>query len=895
MKLSQYIYGRKPKAGLQVITRSRELPFFVQSWFESPRYGAEPVRSTPDRVWTRRYELQCFENGAALSCLYPLKQTEVPCSEQTEPYIRGITPAVQHLLAGAADVDALLSDVDAALHFDGFHDIDDIYRLPSSFAEPVEYTAVPCAPAALTEQERNLCVDMAAYLWQAFLSRKDGKMGELAQRAVRLIVPAGEPAQELEDQRRLVGYTLKLLPPYIRRWTSVTLNMDVESDSYPSGSALYGMVRANAGSQPAGKSHVFDAESMVWPSASPEERGYFMARELQSPVVDLDVLVDQLPAKYDLAFHVRLQNLLSSACGGHLTLDSLDQFIAAESLQDFKPQLCLALAKAVIRTSGSAAARQQLAVLWTLVQADRSVAAELFQLNCPVDECIAIITRSGVLTAYTDVYPADEDFFNLIIRLSAADQSPLAPESVQSLQLWLSRTAYSATIQMLVNALIQYGKLVIDNRTSLLLWLENSFICRMKELANSPAYSALLDTEEPDVISRLLLTMCGLNRGCEWTTGVEKLLIEWFDRHGQLPAWDAASCLTAANRAVELTDQQLYWPMLAIRAAAALNEPSEACLLLLRDPQIRALPQLQPYVQQFSGYVYAQNVDTLRASIHTPDDLLGIADIWNNITNGAPLKLASEQWISMQTTFQRAIQSENVASSLELYNKLRRLDLPSDCIEQAEIAIAAQIALALPGEDLTRLQWQDLDQVLNLVQKRSPLLSNAAQQRIQILYFLNQVMLHPVHLPTFESVRKEMKMLTADHYDLLNTLFGIHMPKLAASILLRHINRDNTINWSRAFACIMDLYSLPNISPNEVPRCSVEDYEIFLCMLCGLYLKHPNSPIGYLLTPADCQQLSDWLLAGHPKLIKQLMNDQKKYGDLPDAVVQSLQLYLGRR
>ena len=151
------------------------------------------------------------------------------------------------------------------------------------------------------------------------------------------------------------------------------------------------------------------------------QRDIILCLDVSYSIYELnDALVDQLPAKFDLSFHVRLQSLLNSACSGYLDLTALNDFIAAESLQDFKPQLCMALMKAVIRFSGAAINRQQLSVLWTLMQADRATAAELAQLTCSVDECIAVITRSGVLAAYPEVYPADEDFFNLIIRLSAA-------------------------------------------------------------------------------------------------------------------------------------------------------------------------------------------------------------------------------------------------------------------------------------------------------------------------------------------------------------------------------------------------------------------------------------------------------------------------------------------
>jgi len=896
MKLSQYIYGRKPKAGLQVITRSRELPFFVKSWFESPRYGAAPVRSTPDRIWTQRYELQCFEGGVALSCLYPLKQTEVPCSEQQEPYIRGITPAVQHLLAGADDADELIAHIDSALHFDGFHQIDEIYRLPSTFSEPIDFTPAKTAPAALSDRERELCVDLAGYLWQAFMSRKDGKTGELAQRAVRLIVPAGEPAGELENQRRLAAYTLNLLPPYIRRWASVTLNMDVESEAFPNGSALYGMARAHADSQPVGKGIVFDAEKLIWPAPAAEERAYFQARALQQAVVLLDDAVSRLPVRFDLAFHLRLQMLLDSLCRGCCSVEALQTFLKNEKLNDFRDILLPALANAVLFACRENLNRIPLSSLWMLAECSPEAAKPLQTVQCSVDECLAVITRDGVCAPYAGLYAADEVFSQLVLRLSAADRSPVADTTTQNVRLWLSSISEDTSfVEQLVNGLIEYGKLVINNHDALQIWLENNFVCRMKTLSGSHAFMPLLDQIAPQTLSALLLGVTGINQACPWTTGVEKLLIEWFNRTAQLPGWNDEQCLLAARRALALEDKQELWPVFALRCADALGRPSEACTLLLRDPWVRQLPQVQPLVQKFAAYVHAQNVNALCAAIRQPDDVLKLSNLWESITSGEAFQMNPEQWQLLHAPILNALNGLKLKDLFHILAVLRKQSIPQECAAQAEHAIAIQMITVLPQEDLTERTYDELEQIIRYSQTVQENFSAAAKQRLDVLYMLQAIVDDPCQRDPFNAVRRGMSMLAQDNRQMLHALLRMHINDQASSILLQSIRPDNTIDWAHTFARMMNLFGLPDLSPNDIPKGSVEDYEIFLVMLTGLYQTDAAFPFGHLINTADRQSLNSWLPATHPKLHKRLMAEQKKFGDLHPDLVEGLQLAANKR
>ena len=904
MKLSQYIYGRKPKAGLQVITRSRELPFFVQSWFESPRYGAAPTRSTPERIWACRYELQCFEGGAAISCLYPLKQTEVPCREQQEPYIRGITPAVQHLLAGAEDTDVLIANVSAALHFDGFHDIDEIYRLPSSFSEPVDFTPAPTAPAALSDAEKAMCVDMAACLWKAFMSRKNNKTGELAQNAVKLIVPAGTPESELAHQRRLAAAALDLLPAYIRRWASLTLGMEVESDAYPGGSAFYGMARASADTMPTGKGKLFDAEKMQWDPKciSAEERGYFMARQAGQAVTLLDEAVSRLPVRFDLAFHVALQNTLHQLCRGCISADDLRRLIADAKLKDHTDLLCTALANAVIAACQQHMDRKPLTGLWVLAEVSAQSADRLGSVQCSADEALAVLVRDGVSIETKELCRADEHFARFILRLSSFDQTPLSDASVHDLRLWLGGiTEYVLFVENLVNGLLQHGKLVISNSSMLTTWLENSIVLRMKELAKADSFISLLNEAGAAKLSDILLAAAEQNQAIEWTTGAEKLLIEWFNANAQLPAWHDDALLKAARRVLSLRDKTGLWPVFAVRCADAPERGSEALVQLFRDPVIRTLAPLQPIRQKYAFFLLNRSVNDLCAAVTKPADTLRLAALWKDITNGEPFQMNPEHWYQLHDTVLRALNRQKLSELIHFYHEIRKQDIPQECFEQMVHAAAKQSLLVLPGEDLRERPWEDLMLVLDFADHYQNDVPVASHHALSMIWDLKTICESTQPQIDFAQVRSNMQQLTQPERDMFQGLLQIHANSrqngkpLATSVLLQSIRSGNTMDWANALPRIMKNYDLPEVQPDDMAKASVEDYELFLSLLCGLYQQHPAAAFGMLLSPYDRQLLSEWFHAACPKLFKRLQTEQKKHGDLPPELVNGLQLYSGKR
>ncbi len=890
MKLSQYIYGRKPKAGLQVITRSRELPFFVQKWFESPRYGAAPVRTTPDRIWEQRYELQCFEGGAALSCLYPLKQTEVPCSEQQEPYIRGITPAVQHLLAGGADADTLVDHIASALYFDGFHQIDDIYRLPSTFSEPVEWTPAPVALAPLSDREKELCLDMAAALWMAFMSRKDGKTGELATRTVKLIVPAGTPAEELDHQRRIAAAALELLPHYIRRWTSLTLGMDVESDNYPAGSAFYGMARAAADSQPNGKGVVYDLEKQAWPAAEEQEKAYFIARSQRMPVVMLDEAVAQLPNRFDLAFHLRLRTLLDGLCAGTLTLAAVQDFLKQEKLEAHADILCPALAQAVIAACSAAPDRRQLASLWMLVQCSAAAAAMLQQISCSADDAIAVLVRSGVNPGCEGLFAADEAFAQLIIRLSAADKSPLAPATCYDLLAWLAKVSPDAAfVEVLVNRLIEYGKPSIHTPEELHKWLENGFVARMSTLAGTEQFMPLLDGLGAQRAGDLLYFIATLNRNANTTAAAETLLMNWFDRAGALPAWDAKQCLFAAERALQLKDNRPQWHIFALRCADALPNPTDAITTLLNNAWVRQLPQVQPLALKYAGYVHTVNINKLCAAITKPNDVLSLAEKWAEISGGQLFAMASEQWILLEGPMCNALRGCNLASLLSVFHNINAQSIPGECKTQAMNAISYCMAQGISRDDLCERTLEDLRIVKNLGNTVPNSFTNASYERFTLILMLDDILHMPDSVAVYQNVRSQMRSLAADNRNMFHALLRKHANTLAPAVYLQTMCTNDTIDWEHALPRVMDLYGLPEAAPNDAAKYSLDDFEIFLTMLCGFYRPDDNV-FGLLLTDLDRQTLNEWLTSSCPKLIKKLVKEYKVTPDLPDMLVEGLAL-----
>ena len=907
MKLSQYIYGRKPKAGLQVITRSRELPFFVQKWFESPRYGAAPVRTTSDRIWEQRYELQCFEGGAALSCLYPLKQTEVPCSEQQEPYIRGITPAVQHLLAGGEDAETLVDNIASALYFDGFHHIDEIYCLPSTFSEPVEWTPAPVALKTLETHEQELCLDMASALWMAFMSRKDGKTGELATRTVKLIVPAGTPAEEIDHQRRIAANVLALLPHYIRRWTSLTLGMDVESDNYPAGSAFYGMARAAADSQPSGKGIVYDLEKQAWPAAEAQEKAYFIARIQHTPVVLLDEAVSQLPNRFDLAFHLRLKTLLDALCAGTVTLSDVQTFLKQEKLEAQADLLCPALAQAVLAACNAAPDRKQLASLWMLAQCSPAAAAMLHHVTCSCDDAIAVLVRNGVNPGCEGLFAADEAFAQLIIRLSAADRSPLAPATCHDLLAWLAKVSPDANfVEVLVNRLIEYGKPSINDPDALHKWLENGFVARMSTLCGTEQFMPLLDQLGAQRVGDLLYFVTTLNREAQTTAAAESLLMNWFDRAGTLPAWDAKQCLFAANRALQLEDHRPQWPIFALRCADALPNPTEAITKLLNNAPVRQLPQVQALAQKYAGYVHAVNVNALCSAITKPNDVLTLSEKWAEISGGQPFAMASEQWAQLDAPLCNALRDSSLASLLSVYNSIDN-KLPMECVDHVVNAIAICIMEGLGRDSLNGFKLNELQLIYQLCNNLTQAFNSSSRERFKVVQLLNY--LHPkeqsnlTFTETFEILRSDMRSLSDENHCILRSLLSeqfdvnqnLSIDTVAASIYLQNMRTDNTIDWNGCLNRTLKYYKLPSMDLNEAAnKYSLDDFEMLLASLCAFYRPEDNV-FGMILTPADRQTLNDWLTTVCPKLIKKLIKEYKTTPDLPDMLVEGLGLNTKKR
>lgn len=892
MKLGQYVYGRRPNAGLQVIARSRELPFFNKSWMDAPRYGSAPVRETQDRIWTRRYEVQCFEDGALLSCMYPLKQTDIPCGEQKYPYIRGITPAVQHLLIGTNDLNEFLEHLDAALYFDDFFHIDDIYRLSGDFLEPIDLALNDDVSLTVTDTERAMCLDMAAYLWRAFVCRKDGKLGELSRRNIMLIVPGSTPQEELEVQRRVVAYTLRLLPPCIRRWTSVTLNLDAESETLPGGSALYAMTRANPESDIQGRGIVFDLDREVWPAAEEEEKKHFIARQLKSPIVKLDQAIELFPQRYQQEFHIKLMVLLDDLCHNTAGVDDVIAFIQEENLTAYQDLLCEALADAVFANRADGINRKHMAVLWSLCEGSPSMAGFFSRVDCPLEEALAIVIRDDILTGIADRKPQDELFCDYVAKRATIEQRELSVEQTQALYRWAEQqdSGTSLAEEKMLYALLMNHQLEINTTDSLDLWLDCQLFYRMHQLPAVHRWEQLLDELGNSRVSQRLLCIARLNENCSWTTAAEKLIIDWFNNHKLLPEWTEMECNEVAKRVIALKDLQSMWPVLLMRCAQNLGKPIDACAMLLRNQTFRMMPDMQIYVEQYSSYVQMMNAYTFRNRITSAAQVLQLIPLWEEVSGEKRLLLTHQQYSDLVPQFIQALSSQSISELVKINNALREQPLPDECQNAIQTAIARCIADRIVNEELLDLTVDDLEMINGIAPMASDHITRAANTRLMMIRATLDLYHAPNNGQVFKDIREFLSSLAGNDRSLLQQMLVKHMPYKHSAIFLASTNTRNSILWSSALHDIAIALKLPDESPDVIAKRKDIIYDSYCSMIFSLFQTgHPSCP-GTLLMASDRQELAGWLRLNGPHLVRRLQKEYKKFGDLPYELVEYLSL-----
>lgn len=901
MLLSQYVYGRKPEKGLDVIARSRDLPFYQQDWLNTPRYGSPPAQETEDRIWTQRYELQTLDAGAVLSCLYPLKQTTVPCSKLRPPYPKGITPAVHHLLVAPEDVPALLADPAAAVWFDAFLPIDAIYALDGSLLEPVAFAVQTPPEAPLSDLERYLCVSLAAYVWRAFIARRDKKLALLSQKRVLLIVPRTTPAEELAKQRALLTYVLAALPPHIRRYASYTLNLDAESADLPANASLYGMSRATPGAQPTVAGTVFDLENFRYPEATDAERAYFSTRANGQASSWFDAVLAQVEQAADLPFCIRLWQVEQSlAQGDPAAVDLLDALILQDGLASHRDLLVHACLQATFATCQADPSPQNLAMLWRFLgQLSDPLAYQglpLHQLTPPPHGLLAVLSRDDALALPKASAPQDDLFCAMAAR-SIAEAPVAIPEGTKALLLHFFGNANLsparlAAWQPLTNTLFAHGLLATSELESLLTWLETRFLQQVPGLALPADADALLGTLDSPRLRALLYATATANRQAQATTPLERRLLTLFTAR-QLPVdWGFAECETLCERILALRDGSPEWPshlLPALVAQSALAAYGDLCYRLMQKPWIRNLPATRNETAQLTVPYALRNLAAVLAQFATAQDTLLYTQRWQAFTDEPNPPILTGSFAAAVTerldTLYAALSPLAVQ---QLAEALPNAPLPLDFQTLAQQALARR-AFALLTPALAEASSQTVFSLSRLLRanaepgRRTPPIGQAIELLDQLA----------AQLPTakgdqpkwFLMLRKRFTQLPAEGRAFADTLLTRDYAQVLPALLLAALQPDDTVRWETAFPAYLNslhLYGRTRDGRAAIPKEKVDE---FLSALFHLY-RPPQKPTETeWLHAADQHALAELIRAQYPDISKKLEKDHQKIHDLPDSIV----------
>lgn len=904
MQMSQYVYGRKPDRGLDVIARSRDLPFYQPDWLNATRYGSAPAVETPERIWTLRFELQSLDKGGVLSCLYPLKQTSTPCSQLRPPYPKGITPAVHHMLVSAEDWPALLEAPEAALTYDGFLAIDDIYTLSGSFLEPV--TFVP-KPAELTLDDGWMlyeCPALAAALWRAFMARRQKKLGLLSQSRVLLIVPRSDPESELRLQRAILAYTLRLLPPHVRRYASVSLNLDVDSADLPPGSALYGMSRADEASQPAVSGVVFDMDRRLTPAVNDAERSYFAARAAGKVSPYFDAIVAQLPQADELDFCLRLRQVeLAVQSADPEAAAVLTRLIQTEHLETQQAPLLNACVQASLAACAAEASAANLATLWRLLGvagADGYRQACLSTLQPPVENLLAVLARDPELGLPPQAEPQDDLFCEMAAQRAAGGTQPLSEGLLGQLRYVWDNEAIPAerlpAWQTLANAL--FASQALDRDPHMLAgWAQTMRMLRLPGLRLPEDVERRIAAQDGDTLWALLLHMADVNADAPDTTALERLTLAALRQQDTAYRWSPQAAETVARRIEALRDRAEDWPALLLGYLASDGVPSEYAELgnrLMRLPWVRALPgQSAQTGRLFQAYASRTLSDAMAAMAQAEDAPL-FERYWKAQAGALPLPaLASPYQDIVVRRLNQLYEGITPARAVALYP---RLQLNTQYREYGALACAAlgKAAAGLLGTPLSETPKDELLGLLRVLEATRPALSQDQQQMLDALRAVRQLDACTTDRPSdngwFAELRKQFTALAPQARKLATDVARSAYDTTLAGVLLAALEPDGGIDWDAAFPALLAFQLAPAHAPDGRAALPQQTLDQIISLLQDL-LTDPRTQDGiYWLTFADMDELAAEIRGRYPALLRGLQRDQKKNRDLLPLLVKRLGL-----
>lgn len=903
MQMSQYVYGRKPDRGLDVIARSRDLPFYQPDWLNATRYGSAPAEDTPDRVWTQRYELQSLDKGGVLSCLYPLKQTTTPCSLLRPPYPKGITPAVHHMMVADEDWPALLDDPASALTYGGFLAIDDIYALSGGFLDPVAYTPTNAKLALDDGWMEYECAALAAALWRAFMARKQKKLGLLSQCRVLLIVPRTDPERELALQRAILAYTLALLPLHVRRYASLTLNLDVESADLPANSAVYGMSRAEAASQPAVSGVVFDLDRRQTPSATDAERSYFTARAAGKVSPYFDAILAQLPQADELEFCLRLRQVeLAVQAADPDVAAVLTKLIEDEQLQQQQAPLLNACVEASLAACRAEASAVNLATLWRLLGiagVDSYRQACLGTLQPTAENVLAVLVRDAALCLPDKAEIQDDLYCEMAAQRVAGGGQALSEEMLGKLRYLWDHTALPAerlpAWQTLANALFS-GRTLTGEPRALAAWAQTTLMLRLTGLVLPEDVRRQIAALDAQALWELLIRMATVNAAAPATTALERLALCAAQPCQAGFYWTPEVCEAVARRIEALKDGAEDWPALLLPYLAD-NAGTAQCAgqanRMMRLDWVRALPGQGEYIHRL---LHAFAVHTLTAAMAAMDDAKQTPQMdryWRAQAGTLPLPGLEPAYAPIVTARLAALyQPLTAAEAVALYAQLKLGGAYAEYGALARAALGRRAAQLLTVQ-LSEAPNAELMALLGLVKDTHPALTDEQKNIYEALQAIlklgERTAAAPDDLEWFTRLRAQFTALGPEGRTLAIKTAQRDFGATQAGALLASLMPDGGIDWDVALPALLAYQCGHAVALNGRAALPQDTVDLVLDLLSSLIVDPQSAESTHWLTHADIAALAKEVRR-YPALYQSLKREHRRNNDLPQLMLDTLGL-----
>jgi len=908
MQLSQYVYGRKPAIGLGVIARSGDLPFYKSEWLNEARYGSAPMRETPDRIWIRRYEIQSFSEGIVISCLYPLKQTEVPCNKQEPPYAKGITPAVHHLLLGKEDSYEAMKKPERLVFFDDFFDIDAIYSLPSGHLPLLEYPVAGMHPCRLNDEEKTVCASMLPFVWRAFLARKSGELSVLYDSRVLLIVPSCQPDEELAIQRHWIYWLLMGLPPHMRVLCSYTLNVDAESDNLPRQSALYGMIRVNEESMPSVSGKLFDLERHCYDQPASEEATYFQER-LQgdfSPLADDALYNMEGEEKYDLGFciqfHYAFNLIVTRRSGCTKEIKRLYERLSQNQRCIISETILSLLLEPDLQTWDE----EKETVIWTVFglfsefeiydQADMMKLA----LAIPAEKLVklalhpCIIPESGIFPIQTAVFCSA-----VAEKVSELPTEPYNGLCI-NLVLWLERTQvphnYVNDITRMARVLVEKYKEITHDVDNLLRLLEIEIFHRSELSVLGPFLEKRLVEFSTKQNSRLLLQSAKSNHDNDHGNPLEKQLLNAMLHKQETAFWEERDLQNITERITScVADAQtrVNWAKLLLESCekiGAIPQVMECEFIIADIPELRNAPLLSVSMHRITGTICDRYLQEAIQHMPSLKSVVLFSEIWKKTTKGISLSnLSANQWRVIKKHASKVAENAGLEEMMEIPD-LEDYRIQADWDDFLSDVIEKRAYGLLNEESPVQYSADEIVYLYKMASRRTYGFSHSIRYEASSLvaFFL---LVKDTGNMWFLDYRSKFVRLSEEYKHIVISVLGKHFinekKENEEILILQNLQGNNSMDWPKAFLELMRLNGITGEEPYNPLKWDEARKDQFVSLLVRLYSNDTNEKRKehtILLNANDQQQLADYLYKNNVKMVKWLLKESKRNEDFPEEV-----------